>query len=248
MKIEPTSSAGPGASLLPAACRRLPSSPPAFILGNGPTLPTAALPALADRFTIGVNRILRSGFVPTVILWGDLTVYGDDGPAMDASGALLVCDRSVARRAEHVGLRTFAGDDSRRRRATPWTLLCDGNTGCCAARWALSLLCRPVYLLGMSSAYEAGRTDFYGRNRWHDAGALGRMRRQRQLLLSEHGADVHVIGDADELRRVAAAAAAIDQDDMRQQLRAFLTAGEQGNRLSGSRRPWGSGTGEIPSR
>lgn len=239
MKTEPTSSAGLGSSLLPAARCLLPSPPPAFILGNGPTLPVGALPALAERFTVGVNRILRSGFVPTVILWGDLTVYRDDGAAMDASGSLLVCDRSVARRADHVGLLTFAGDDSRRRRATPWTLLCDGSTGCCAARWALSLGCRPVYLLGMSAAYDGARTDFYGRNRWHDAGAIGRMARQTQRLLEEHGDDVRVIGDGEELRRVAAAAAAIDQHDLRRRLRTCLTAGEQEKGLSGLRRLWG---------
>jgi len=198
---------------------------PAFVLGNGPTLPAGELDLLAGRFTFGVNRILRSGFVPTVVLWGDLTVYRDDGPAMDASAALLVCDRSVACRAAHVGLRALAGDESRRRRPTPWTLLCDGNTGCCAARWALSLGCRPVWLLGMSAAREGERTDFYGRNRWHGRGTLARMGRELRRLLDEHGRDVRTIDDGEQLRQAAAAAPPTDNEQLRTTLRRLLRQG-----------------------
>jgi len=178
---------------------------PAFILGNGPDLPVAELTLLADQFTIGVNRILRSGFTPTVILWVDSTVYRDDGPDMDASGALLVCDRSVAQTQQHIGLRTWVGNEALRRRSGPKTLVCNGNTGCCAARWALALGFAPVYLLGMGARHRGTRTDFYGANRWHTDVALRRMARELDRLRRDAPREVLAVSGADDLARITRA-------------------------------------------
>jgi hypothetical protein len=125
---------------------------PAFILGNGPALPVDDLDCLSGCFTIGVNRVLLSGFTTTVLLWVDGTVRTDDptyAERMDASDALLVCDRSIRKWQFHVGLKTHVGDMALQRRSTPTELCVNGNTGCCAARWAIALGCRPVYLVGM---------------------------------------------------------------------------------------------------
>ena len=195
---------------------------PAFILGNGPTLPVERLALLKDQFTIGVNRVLRSGFTPTVILWGDVTVYQEDGQQMDASGALLVCDRSVACRQHHHGLKTWVGNAALRHASTPATLCCNGNTGCCAARWALALGCQPVYLLGMSATYEPGRTDFYGNNRWHGQGTLGRMRDEILRLEAERPGAVRAIRHGAALEEIVSGLPARDPAGIRQQLLRLL--------------------------
>ena len=51
---------------------------PAFILGNGPTLPPKEdLGVLDDFFTVGVNRIWYSGYDPLVVQWTDSEIAAD---------------------------------------------------------------------------------------------------------------------------------------------------------------------------
>jgi len=220
--------------------RRWPAEPPvdglahrpAFILGNGPTLPVDDLDCLTGQFTVGVNRILLSGFTPTVLLWADGSVARDDpayGEMMDASGALLVCDRSVARRPFHVGLKTHVGDAALTHQSTPTELCVNASTGCCAARWALALGCRPVYLVGMGAAYDGERTDFYGVNPRHKPGlTLHGMRRELTRLEVDFPGVTQAIPDGVTLREVAAAWPCIDQGELRQALRAALASPQSG--------------------
>lgn len=209
---------------------------PAWILGNGPTLPSDLSP-LRNRFTIGVNRILRSGFTPTVILWADGNIYQvggemtEDGKAIDESGALLVCDRSVAQRQHHIGLRTWVGDAALKHESTSKELVLNGNTGCCAARWALAIGCCPVYLLGMSATYDGERTDFYGPNEHHhnrpgDNGTLQVMRRELVRLRKDAGERLYQVPTRNSqlLARLAAEGPDVDQDELRARLRECLTA------------------------
>lgn len=49
-----------------------------FILGNGPTLNKFILEKLNDYFVIGVNRILYSGFNPSIICISDPIVFSDE--------------------------------------------------------------------------------------------------------------------------------------------------------------------------
>lgn len=201
---------------------------PAFILGNGPSLPTDSLGVLANQFTVGVNRILRSGFTPTVLIWVDSSVYEEEGSAMDASGAVLVCDRSVVRRPEHLGLQTYVGDSALRCQSAFGTLCCNGNTGCCAARWALALGCRPVYLLGMEAVYRDGRTDFYGGNPWHGQGTLAGMKEQVERLVRDFPEQVANIGDGSELERIVSSLPDVDLDNLTTRLRADLRRATHG--------------------
>lgn len=200
----------------------MPSESPAFVLGNGPDLPSDLTP-LAGCFTVGVNRILRSGFTPTVVLWVDRSVYAEDGTGMDASEALLVCDRAVAQRQHHLGLRTFVGDEALIRRPTPTELCVNGNTGCCAARWALALGCRPVWLLGMGGESRPGRTDFYGNNPHHHAGlTLHVLRKELRRLLREHGTRVHPVRRGMSINELIDRRGTGSQDCLRQAVRAVL--------------------------
>jgi hypothetical protein len=198
---------------------------PAFILGNGPQLPVDDLDCLADRFTIGVNRVVRV-FAPTVVLWVDRSVYDDVGERIDGCGALAVCDRQLRRRRDHVGLKTRTGEDALVRASTPEVLCCNGNTGCCAARWALALNCRPVYLLGMEAQYRDGRTDFYGVNPRHRregaTSTLAVMRKELDRLLRDAPGKVLGISDGQTLRELAAQAPRVDQHAAREHIRDML--------------------------
>ena len=206
---------------------------PAFVLGNGPSLPVEDLACLTGQFTVGVNRILRSGFVPTVLLWVDCTAYRDDGEQIDGSGALLVCDRSVAQRQFHVGLRTWVGSGALKHESRPNVLCVNGNTGCCAARWALALGFEPVYLVGMSATYREGVTDFYGANRYHhnkpgDNGTLMVMRKEMVRLRRDFGERIYEIPDGVLLREIAAELPQQDQGELRSAvMEAIEAAGDQ---------------------
>lgn len=200
---------------------------PAFILGNGPRLPP--LTGLERRFTVGVNRILKTGFVPTVILWVDRSVYRENAEAIDTSDALQVCDRSMVNRHQHIGLHLWAGDDARKHVSEPTILCCDGNTGCCAARWALALGCPIVYLLGMEAEYEGERTNFYGVNPWHHRTpdtepTLAVMRRELERLLKDGGSRVRPVGGTVELADILATTADVDQQSLRLRLRQAVAA------------------------
>jgi len=193
---------------------------PAFVLGNGPSLPVDDLSCLRGCFTVGVNRILRSGFTPTVIVWADRTVYQDDGEQMDASEALLVCDARRVRRPEHIGLKTWVGDHALTHDGSPIELTVNGSTGCCAARWALNLGCRPVYLLGMKAAYRDNVTDFYGKNPHHRGGStLSVMKKEMTRLRRDYGEEVLSVYDGQTLRDFAGECEQFSQADLRAAVR-----------------------------
>lgn len=195
---------------------------PAFVLGNSPRLPIDDLECLAGCFTVGVNRILQV-FTPTVLVWVDGTVSRNDvanRALMDDTDALLVCDKSVADTQGHHGLLTHVGDAAVAHNATPKTLVCNGNTGCCAARWAYSLGCRPVYLVGMDATYVDGKTDFYGVNEHHhrrakDNGTAAQMRAEVEWLKVNLGDDVVEVFDGVLLRKLAATVEPRNQDMLR---------------------------------
>ena len=196
---------------------------PAFILGNGPTLPVDDLDVLGDQFTVGVNRILRSGFCPTVILWVDGSVGEEDGDAIGASGALSVCDASVYQRQGQIGLKTHVGSGALKHEATATELCCNGSTGCCAARWAIALGCRPVYLVGMSCQYIGGVSDFYGNNPHHhrtpeDNGTLMLMRNEMARLRLDHGDIIRHVPTGGLLREIAAELQPQDQGEIRSRI------------------------------
>lgn len=172
------------------------------------------------------------------MLWADGNVYQsnnvltEDGEAIDESGALLVCDRSVARRQFHIGLRTWVGDGALKHESKPRELVLNGNTGCCAARWALALGCSPVFLVGMSATYDGERTDFYGANRHHhnrpgDNGTLPLMRKELVRLKRDAGEKLYQVpsSSTELLTTLAADGADVDQDELRARLRTILTTG-----------------------
>lgn len=192
-------------------------------MGNSPRLPAENLPCLSRQFTIGVNRILRTGFTPTVILWVDASVYADDGPVMDASDAVLICDRSVACRPSHVGLTAWVGEAALTHGASPAELLVSGNTGCGAARWAIALGCPCVYLLGMEAAYKDGQTDFWGVNLHHRGGAtLNVMRKELARLRADFPDRVVDVPDGRCLRRIVADWPDQDPDALKRQVLAAI--------------------------
>jgi len=204
---------------------------PAFVLGNGPWLPVDDLDCLAERFTIGVNRIFQAParFRPTVLLWVDGDCYRKHAEEMDNCGSLMICDRSVRRRQYHVGLETCIGAAALQKESLPERLCCNGNTGCCAARWAAALGCDPVYLVGMSARYRDGRTDFYGDNPRHHLAEVGctsstlaLMRRELDRLMLDLGPVIVPVPDGELLRDFAGECEPVDQEAVKATIRSAL--------------------------
>jgi len=203
------------------------------VLGNSPCLPVDDLGVLDNQLTIGVNRI-ASVFTPTVLMWVDGNIYKQNGNRtdhaglMDKCGALLLCDRSVKDRAFHIGLKANIGVRAHKELSKPTTLNVDGNTGCGAARWAVSMGCYPVYLLGMEARYVDGQTNFWGRNRWHRMvpgnSTLDVLRRELERLLGDYPSSVFPVPSGAMLRSVAENLPPYDQEDLRQAIRGFLAA------------------------
>lgn len=174
---------------------------PAFVLGNGPSLPDD-LSGLDQFFTVGVNRI-QLRFEPTVLIWTDANVMYDlqFKELLEGCKALVVVPQEINYGGWY-GLE-MAGASNKPSHAVPehpgwlpWT----GNTGVSAAYWAIALGCAPIYLVGMSAEYEGELTNFYGRNPHHERCTLVHLERALGLLLG-HCKNVRVISDGEELKR-----------------------------------------------
>ena len=167
---------------------------PAFILGCGPMLP-ANLSALDDFFTVGVNRVVER-YDPTVLIWLDAEVRKEIEGLREISRAVRLANADCAE-GPHNRLRPsglLRGPD---------TFVDCKNGGVSAAYWAMTLGCRPIFLLGMSARYVGNRTNFFGVNRWHVSTTLTRLKRARDGILQHP--DVHAVADADVLTDVIAA-------------------------------------------
>lgn len=130
----------------------------AWVLGNGPTLPVAALPRLASEFTVGVNRILESGFEPSVLFWYDVDGFPEwHWETVRASRACKVSS-------DLNGNEAFADWCLPRGPWTSWVrdwnnpreLVISGSSGIAAARWCVALGFSRVNLLGFG-----GQGHFY---------------------------------------------------------------------------------------
>lgn len=117
----------------------------AFVLGTGPDLPRDRLYRLEGYFTIGVNRIWRFGFTPTV--WFRIDNMATLGRPVEFNPPLTVCDQSVQVSDDELALPMRAGPLPQC--LNPNRLYHLPNAGAVAALWAISLGCYPVVLLGM---------------------------------------------------------------------------------------------------
>lgn len=119
----------------------------AFVVGNGPDVPADRLGELDGYLTIGVNRVWKYGFTPTICFWIDSEIYTERPAFYDAAG-LCVCDASnmpTPKRCIHIETR----GGRLPRDLNPNRLCHRANAGVMAALWAVSVGCHPVVLLGM---------------------------------------------------------------------------------------------------
>lgn len=185
------------------ACANCLAGHPAFILGNGPTLPQD-LSTVKDYFTVGVNRILYH-FDPTVLMWFDQNVGDDIAKLIRKSEAIVFTNETISGR--HNGLRVNGTREKWDDTPLAWPdyVPGTGSSGVSAAYWAMSLGCSPIYLLGMSAEYVGDRTSSYGRNKWHRETTLVELQRAlAELLKYKH---VYPILDQAQLETITTAMA-----------------------------------------
>lgn len=129
----------------------------AWVLGNGPGLPTDQLHLLEDEFTVGVNRIYRSGFAPKIVMWVDPMekVCRDEWPDMRQhmldNGSIGVSAYGHNKKGQCEYLLNLANPKRNADKMTdPSYIVCDGTVGIAAIRWCFALGFRSVRTLGIS--------------------------------------------------------------------------------------------------
>lgn len=126
----------------------------AWVLGNGPTLPVEALPRLSSEFTVGVNRILESGYCPSVLMWYDLEGYpeGHWERVAQARCVKVASDRAGNRTRAHYLLPRGTWTSWVQDWGNPREMVVSGSIGIAAARWCVALGFERVNLLGFGGA------------------------------------------------------------------------------------------------
>jgi hypothetical protein len=129
----------------------------AWVLGNGPGLPVDHLHLLDDEFTVGVNRIYRSGFAPKVVLWVDPMekVLREEWPDMRQhmleNGSIGVSAYGHTRKNQCEYLLTLCNPKRNAdKMRDPSYICCDGTSGIAAVRWCFALGFDTVRTLGIS--------------------------------------------------------------------------------------------------
>lgn len=182
----------------------------AWVLGNGPSLPSAnVLNALRNEFTVGVNRIAKSGFIPHVTMWFDpMNRSNPDDWALtlehESETVFVATDKCEQKPNCHYALHLVGAPSPDRKVAKPWEMLIDGTVGAAAVRWCFSLGFERVALLGFSSSQELdmGQAHFFpdddGVRRQDRKRLAENYRSQREALEQDFG-DRLVDGDGQRL-------------------------------------------------
>jgi hypothetical protein len=151
---------------------------PCFILGNSPYLPTD-LSCLDGFLTIGVNRIVRV-HDPDILVILDASAFQE---ADKGTAQLLLSEEMPVKRQGGAWYPKLV-IASTKWPADPSEIHANGNSGVAAAAWANTLGCEPIYLLGMEARYSGDRSNFYGRNKWHQDGTVQALGRALDNLLN----------------------------------------------------------------
>jgi hypothetical protein len=160
--------------------------------------------------TIGVNRILLSGFTPTVIAWSDADVPDE---SIYGSGAMTCCSVGASQERETFVLEHRNPIDFPNRGPRFWQA--KGNSGCGAARWAKALGFAPVYLLGFEAKSP---THFFGAQHNNTPTQLDIMRADMYHLLQDE--TYKVLQDGADLVSVWAANDEIEPSQAKREVRA----------------------------
>jgi len=167
----------------------------AFVLGNGPTLPDLHVLTwhLNHQLTIGVNRILRTGFTPTAILIADSDVFEEERERLEQTDALVVVTEGLPLLPGSAQVHSWPGfSSSDPRGQDPAWIVLDGSTGSGATRWAMWFADR-VFMVGCSGTYAPPdettggkpKTDCWGFNPQHRKDAREMFGRERVKVLGD---------------------------------------------------------------
>lgn len=148
-----------------------------FVLGNGPTLTDNNLSLLEPFFTIGINRIFRV-FEPTMLFWQDKEMLRSHKQEIDRCPSVKVCRDNIDSNSDYTNF--FLDYDPYRFHKTPWHLYGRGCSGGIAVQMAVAMGAKSVVILGCDCNYINGKTDFYGKNKFHRPHSVVYFRRVMQ--------------------------------------------------------------------
>lgn len=164
---------------------------PVFIIGNSPSVKKHDLTLLNNYFTIGINRVFRIPYDPTILFWQDISLWTTEYDKIHNLQAIKVA-RNVAdpRKAYfnfHLKPGPFKFEPSKAH-----ILYGSGNSMILAAQLAVAMGCSTIVLLGCDCKLnDNGDTSFFGVNQFWSRETLRNCRRALEYL-KKHS-PVHVI-------------------------------------------------------
>ena len=139
---------------------------PCFILGNAPSIDDISIHKLDDFFTLGINRIFKKdNFDPTILMWQDTELWLTERFALSKLQAVKLAKAGSDPKGRSYSFKLERGPF--RFPITLDTLHGCGSTGVLAFEFAYTLGCNPIIILGCDCKYRDGKTDFYGKNKYH---------------------------------------------------------------------------------
>ncbi|NJL70414.1 MAG: hypothetical protein HC888_01790 [Candidatus Competibacteraceae bacterium] len=146
---------------------------PAFLIGNGPSIEGIEWSMLDGRFTIGINRVFPPycPLDPTILFWQDPETWYNEKQHISKTRAIKYCrdTADLSGRFFHFKL----GSGGYRLPTDAERLYGRGASGPLAFQLAFVMGCNPIILLGMDCCYRDGKTNYYGKNRYHSKHTLG---------------------------------------------------------------------------
>lgn len=143
---------------------------PVFIVGNAPSLSTQPVQKLENFLTIGINKTYKL-FDPTILMWQDIQFWLTDRYNVARTECIKYCRNHADPKGKFYNFSLEGGPFQMP--VSPSVLHGGGASGPLAFQLAYLLGCSPIFLVGMDCQYDSsGKTNFYGKNKFHSANTL----------------------------------------------------------------------------
>jgi len=169
---------------------------PVFILGNAPSLSDQPIYLLEPYFTIGINRSFRM-LDTTILIWQDIELWSTERKILPKLNAIKY-SRNVAD-PDNIAYHFRLSTGHYKIPIDANILHGRGSSGPLAFQLACLLGANPIVFLGYDCQYRGGKTDFWGKNRFHKSHTLRNCSRGQTWIkeINEKQTKKHIINCSD---------------------------------------------------